>query len=158
MKLTELIENYSKLQKKYSLPSFDEMNSAFEIGKIKKDSGVLLKDIRRIIVDKFAYYLKLIETIVNPSQAPPMFMMLLKEITPEDKKIIDSVFSSFMEVELISYKLDVVSDDSNEVEFILKAFGVWNDKRAELLKILGILERNWKNASNSKKSNRDYFN
>ncbi|MBS3082247.1 hypothetical protein J4416_04975 [Candidatus Pacearchaeota archaeon] len=158
MKFIELKNNYNLLQKKHSLPEFDEMNSAFEIGKIKKDSGVLLKDIRRIIVDKFAYYLKLIETMVNPSQAPPMFMMLLKDITPEDKKIIDSVFSSFMEVELISYKLDVVSNDNNEVEFILKAFGVWNEKRSELLKILDVLERNWKNAANSKKSSRDYFN
>ena len=158
MKLAEFIESYSKLHKKYNLPGFDEMNSAFEIGKIKKDSGVLLRDIRRIIVDKFAYYLKLIETMLNPSQAPPMFMMLLKEVTIEDKKLIDSVFSSFMEVELMSYKLDVNPNDKEESEFILKAFSVWNEKRPELLSILNILERNWKKTSNSYKPNRDYFN
>ncbi|MEK6792326.1 MAG: hypothetical protein AABX96_01340 [Nanoarchaeota archaeon] len=158
MKIAELKNNYNLLQKKYSLPLFDEMNSAFEIGRIKKDSGVLLKDIRRIIVDKFAYYLKLIETMINPSQAPPMFMMLLKEVTVEDRKVIDLVFSSFMEVELISYKLDVISSDKDEVEFILKAFGVWNEKRSELIKVLQVLERNWKNASTSKKNSRDYFN
>ena len=158
MKIAQLKIDYALLQKKYSLPEFDEINSAFEIGKIKKDSGVLLRDIRRIIVDKFAYYLKLIETMVNPSQAPPMFMMLLKDITPEDKKVIDSVFTSFMGVELISYKLDVVSNDNSEVEFILKAFVVWNDKRSELLTILNILDRNWKQTASVKKSSRDYFN
>ncbi len=120
MKIAELKNDYNLLQKKHNLPGFEEMNSAFEIGKIKKDSGLLLRDIRRMIVDKFAYYLKLIETMVNPSQAPPMFMMLLKEVTVEDRKIIDLVFSSFMEIELMSYKLDVIS-------IIKRLYDGWRD-------------------------------
>ena len=158
MNLLDFKNDYLKLQKKHSLPSFEDMNSAFDIGKIKRDSGNFLRDIRRVMVEKVAHYIRLMEIIINPSQASPTFLLLLKEITSADKKVLDSVFSSFMEIELSSYKLDVVSNVKDETEFILKIFGVWNEKLQDLLKLLGMLERNWKQAPTLKKNTSNYFN
>lgn len=59
MRLNELKDNYSNLQKKYRLPDFDEMNSAFDIGRIKRDSGLLMRDIRRTMSEKISYYMRL---------------------------------------------------------------------------------------------------
>ncbi len=158
MKLSEFIEIYAKIQKKYSLPEFEEMNSSFDIGRIKRDSGNLVRDIRRGMVDKIIYYLKLIEVMINPSSASPIFLMLLKEITSEDKKVIDSVLSSFVGLEIAAHKLDISSTEKEEADLVLNIFGVWNEKKPELLRLMQILERNWKQTSVIKKNNRDYFN
>ena len=114
MNLLDFKNDYLKLQKKHSLPSFEDMSDGFDIGKIKRDSGNFLRDIRRVMVEKVAHYLRLMEIIINPSQASPTFLLLLKEITSADKKVLDSVFSSFMEIELSSYKFDFVSNYNDE--------------------------------------------
>jgi len=134
------------------------MNSSFDIGRIKRDSGNLVRDIRRGMVDKIIYYLKLIEVMINPSSASPIFLMLLKEITSEDKKVIDSVLSSFVGLEIAAHKLDISSTEKEEADLVLNIFGVWNEKKPELLRLMQILERNWKQTSVIKKNNRDYFN
>lgn len=157
MKLDELIESYGKLQKKYSLPVFEDMNSAFDISRIRRNSGNLLRDIRRVLIDKIVYYLKLTEVMVNPAQASPIFLMLLKEINAEDRKVIDSIMSSFIGLELVAHKLDVGSNEKEEAEFIARIFSVWNEKKGDLLKLIGVLERNWKQTANVKKNNRAYF-
>ncbi len=147
MEIEELKEAYAVLQKKNDLPDFNDLNSTFDIGKIERDSGNLLRDVRRAMVEKVAHYLRLMELMFNPSQASPVFLILLKEVTPADKQILDKVFSAFIEIELASYKLDVGSSDVDEVNFIKKIYDAWKDNSTELLNLLGILERNWKNAA-----------
>ena len=158
MELTELKIEYDSLQKKYNLPAFDEMNRIFDIGKIERDSGNLIRDIRRLAVEKIAHYLRLMELMQNPSQASPMFLMLLKEVNAADKQILDTVFSVFIEIELSSYKLDVDSTDKDEAEFIKKVYIIWNSNRTNLTGLLSILERNWKNMAVRNNKSRDYFN
>ena len=158
MKLPDFVELYSKLQKKYSLPSFEEMNSSFDIGRIKRDSGNLLRDIRRGMIDKIVYYLKLTEVMVNPASASPIFLMLLKEITNEDRKVIDSVLTSFVGLELAAHRLDIESNEKDEAELVLKIFSLWTEKKLELIRLISILERNWKQTAVLKKNSRDYFN
>ncbi|MEK6847135.1 MAG: hypothetical protein AABY16_03140 [Nanoarchaeota archaeon] len=158
MEIEELKSAYVGLQKKHALPVFDDLNSVFDIGKIERDSGNLLRDVRRAMVEKVAHYLRLMELMLNPSQASPIFLILLKEVTSADKQVLDKVFSSFIEIELYSYKLDVGSSDNDEADFIKKIYGVWNENRDSLLKLLNILERNWKNGSVKNHRTRDYFN
>jgi len=158
MRLEEIKNAYQKIQKKYSLPEFEEMNSVFEIGKIKRDSGNLIRDIRRIMTDKTSYFMRLIEVMINPSQAPPIFLILLKEITKEDKKILDSTFSAFMEIELDSYKLNISSTEKEEADLVKKINEIWHKQTTDLNKIINILERNWKQISSTQKQNKGYFN
>ena len=158
MEIKELKQQYEILQKKHNLPPFDDLNSTFDIGKIERDSGNLMRDVRRAMIEKVSHYLRLMELMLNPSQASPIFLILLKEITADDKRLLDAVFSSFIELEIASYSLDVKSSDSDESIFILKIYSVWNQQREQLIKLLGILERNWKQAAGSHKRIRDYFN
>jgi len=157
MKLTEFRKAYEDLQRKHELPNFDDMNGVFDIGKIKRDSGNFLRDIRRMMGEKVSYYMRLMEVMINPSQAPPTFLMLLKEITKDDKKVLDSVFTAFMDIEISSYKLNVNSTDAEEVDFINKIYKIWNEKTHELIKIIDILDRNWKQVDKLPKQSRGYF-
>ena len=158
MEIDELRNAYAVLQKNYNLPSFDELNAMFDIGKIERDSGNLLRDVRRAMVEKVAHYLRLMELMINPSQASPIFLILLKEITSVDRQVLDKVFSAFIEIELGSYKLDVGSSDSDETDFIRKVYEIWTSNRDELIKLISILDRNWKNNSVKNHRTREYFN
>lgn len=155
MELAELKKNYEVLRKKHSLPDFDVINNDFDIGKIDVDSGNLIKDVRRMIMEKVVHYIRLAELMFNPSQASPVFMIMLKEVTSEDKKTIDLVLKSLVDLELKSYKLDLEYSEKTEADFIKEVNNVWNKNRALMLRLLNILYRNW-NAINSKKE-KGYF-
>ncbi len=158
MKLNELEQIYETIRKKHQLPSFKDINAKFDIGKIKRDSGNLLREIRHVMNEKISYFMRLIEAMINPSQAPPTFMILVKEINKEDKKLLDSLFSSFMNLELESYRLNIESTEFEESKFIEKIWKVWNENQPNLNKIIDILERNWNKTSTIPKQNKGYFN
>ncbi len=158
MELIELKKIYGNFEKKYNLPSFDNMNLSFEIGRIEIDSGNLLRDVRKFATEKIAHYVRLIEIMLNPSQASPMFLLLLREITAKDKKIIEEVFSVFIDLEISSYYLDVNSSESKEAEIINKIYSVWFTQKSNIESIIGILERNSKSNVNTNNKAKNYFN
>ncbi len=159
MELSELKQEYEKLRNTHNLPTFEEMNIIFELGKIEKNTGNLLRDIRKICAEKTSHYLRLIELMLNPAQASPIFLILLKEVNAQDKKVMDEVFTSFMDLEIEFYKLDVEYSAEGEANFIKKVYETWNNNVAKILKIIEILERNWKNNNNKQNvKSRDYFN
>ena len=54
-------EEYNKIQEKYDLPSFEELNSDFAIEKAAdNETEYLVREIRRYVSDKLFNYLKLI--------------------------------------------------------------------------------------------------
>ena len=62
---------YGKLQKKYSLPSFENLNEDFQIEKVCcEETELVLKEISKIMGEKFSSYHRLVETLVNPTNAP----------------------------------------------------------------------------------------
>ena len=66
-KLQELKDQYSELQKKHNLPSFDEMNKDFYIEKLAElESDLLMREIRKFISDRLYNYLRFIENLLNP--------------------------------------------------------------------------------------------
>ena len=158
MELLELKQDYDKLRKERSLPSFDELNYAFDIGKIERDSGNLLRDVRKMCSEKISHYLRLLELMLNPSQASPMFLVLLKEVTAQDRKVMDKVFTSFIELEINSYKLDIKSSPEDESAFIKYVYKIWVENSSDVLHLVGILERNFKTSNKQAVKSKDYFN
>ena len=156
MELDELKKRYEVLQKKYKLPGFDELNSRFDIGKIERYTGNLLRDIRAVMMERIVHYVRLLELMLNPGQATPIFMILLREINNLDKEVMNRVFNGFVSLELKSFKLDVDSIDEKEAEHIKEIFEIWNKTRDDLIKLVDIMERNLK--SGQKKKDKDYFN
>ena len=60
-------EVYKKLQKKYALPNYKELNKNFEIAYIE-DPFFLLRSIRRRIHEKIVFFAKVSEKILFPNQ------------------------------------------------------------------------------------------
>lgn len=156
MELLELKKKYLELKKEYGLPGFDNLNMRFDIGKIERFSGNLLRDIRTVMMERVVHYVRLLELMINPGQSTPVFMIFLKEINTMDKEIMNRVFNSFVSLELMSFKLDVETNEKKEAEHINRIFEVWNNTKEDLNKLIDIMERNWK--SGQKRNNKDYFN
>jgi hypothetical protein len=84
--LDELKKEYEKHKKKYNLPEFTDLNKLFDIEDVSIDTEFLLRKIRRSVSEKVAGYLRFIEIILNPSNAPIFFFKLVKKLDNDDKE------------------------------------------------------------------------
>jgi hypothetical protein len=152
--LSDLKEKYSVLVEKHGLPSFKEMNEVFEIEKIDRESDTLLRTVRKVIMDKVLNSLNFIEMLLNPVNAPRMYMVYVNGVNPEERKKLDKLYSGFgkMLVKSIQRELDYSEDE--EAKLIKELYGTWNDLKEDFMAIL----KNVENPKVSeKKKERDYF-
>jgi len=142
--LAELKKGYEKLKIRYKLPSFNELNTDFEIEKLQdRETDFLLRQIRRAMIEKIAVVLRFLEIIVNPTegQAPLYVFSVIKNISPEMKKIIEKVYKELTVIELGSLSLDIDYDEKNEAKFISEICKKWpliKKDLKEITKKLGV--------------------
>ncbi|MDP4039184.1 MAG: hypothetical protein Q8P57_01215 [Candidatus Pacearchaeota archaeon] len=157
MEIEDIKKKYGVLKKKYNLPSFDEVDSDFGIGKIENFSGDILKEIRGAMMEKVVHYVRLMEMMISPSQNSPVFMVFLREINEENKSIMNKVLKSFVGLELSAFRLDIDSKQTKEAEQINKIFTAWNNSKKDLNKLIDMMESNWNGVQKENKSYRGYF-
>jgi len=142
LNLEALKKRYKKLQKKYKLPSFNELNQEFEIEKIQeKETDFLLREIRKIISDKIAAFLRLFELFINPTSAPIFILNVIKTLTLKDKELIERIYHKLVYLELTSMVRDINYNEKKEVEFIKKTAKKWKEIKVDLNQFSLILER-----------------
>ena len=141
MKLKELKENYENLAKKYSLPDFDELNENFEIGKINRDNGILLRTIRKVIMEKIVSSLGFVEMLLNPVNAPRMYQSYIRSIDLEDKKRIDKIYLSFADLSMGSLECEIDYSEKNEAELIKKIVAAWNEIKPDFRDIFAKIRK-----------------
>ncbi len=154
--LNELKKDYEKLRKKYNLPAFKQLNEDFDIEKVSQhDTDCLLREIRKAIMDKVIAYLKFIEMLLNPSNAPIFFFALVKGLTSADKRILEKMYEKIGGFEIEVIALDCRYDERQEAEFIKKIASEWKSISEDMLKLSESLKRNWN--QKSRKDERGYF-
>jgi hypothetical protein len=147
-------ETYEKLQKKYSLPGFDELNREFEIERLKS-SSFLLKDIRRNMIEKISSVIKLLEMMMNPTAAPIFMFAVLKNIKADTKKQIETLYKELTSVTITMVRLDISFDEKAEADAIKNIFKKWNSNKPQIIGICNSMEDAWKESS--KKSEKSYL-
>jgi len=135
--LDGLRKDYDEFKEKYELPEFSELNKLFEVEDIEScETEFLIRKIRRVISDKIAGYLKFVEIILNPSNAPMFIFKMIKKLDSDDKKNLTDIYEKFGMFEIEMIKLDLDYSEVNEVEFIKKFFRKFDVIRKQLLKIV----------------------
>ncbi len=153
--LEKLKKDYEKLRKKYRIPSFKDLNEAFDIEEAAEiESDCILRQIRKRMMDKVVAYLRFIEMLLNPSNAPIFFFALVKGLTASDKKLLEKVYEELGEFEISVVALDCKYSEAGEAEFINKLFSEWKEISEEVLEISEILKKNWN--QKSRESERGY--
>jgi len=155
-KLENLKKEYSKLQKKYSLPPFEKLNEDFGIEKASEsESEIPIREIRKQISEKIYNYLRLVETLINPVNAPMSILSVVKTLNIEDRNKLAEVYKKFVKSEIQLVLTDVEFSEKREAEFIKETFKTWQEAKKEMIDVLGKVEKNLENKSES--NGRKYF-
>ena len=142
--LEKLKKKYLKLQKKYSLPSFEEMNKDFNIEKISQiETEYLLREIRKSMSEKFSAYLRFTENILNPVNSSMFMMSIIKTIDMKNKNFISKIYGKLAKKESEMFKLDLEFSIERDAEYIKNSFSFWQDLKKDLHKISDLIESNW---------------
>ena len=137
--LEELKQAYNQFKDKYDLPEFFDINKVFDIEDIDIETEFLLRKVRRIVSDKIAGYLRFVEIILNPSNAPMFFFKLIKKLGEEDKKQLTEIYEQLSKFELEIIRLDLDYNEDKEAEFIKKVYDVFSNEISK--KLLDIVEK-----------------
>jgi len=151
--LEDLKKDYSELEKKYKLPSFDEINDNFEIEKMDRKSDVLLKIIRKVMMDKVINIMNFLEMFLNPMNAPRMYHGYLKAMAESDKKVVEGIYGQLADLIFISLERDIKYDVAKEAEVVKKIIDVWSKVSVDLD---GLIIK-MKNPGESVKKEKSYF-
>jgi len=147
-------EKYEELKKKYKLPSYEEVNTEFELESIEKPV-FLLNDIGRKINEKLDYYLAILENILNPESS--LASMYECKVTGEgSKKEINLLYKKMMVMKRSCDVARVNNSEKDVGEFVSAFFKEWEETKPKLLKLISMLKEEWKK-SEGKKESFSYF-
>ena len=139
-----LKENYLEIQKEYSLPEFDKLNEDFNIEKIaESETDFLVREIRKYVTDKFSNYLRFIETILNPVNAQFFVFSFIKTLGSSEKETLSEIYKKLAKKEVEVIELDIKFSEEKEAEFVKDSYKIWQDIKEDLLKIIGVVKKNW---------------
>jgi hypothetical protein len=151
-----LKEEYKKIEEKFELPSFEKLEEDFDMEKIlDKGEGLLVRDVRRVILEKLSSYLHLFETLINPA-SPPMFVFtFMKNLSEQDKKEIKAIYKELSRLQIETIKLDTIFDEKKEVSFIKRAHSQWQDLKKRVYALVETFEKEFE--KNTETKEKSYF-
>ncbi|MEK6830468.1 MAG: hypothetical protein AABX77_00375 [Nanoarchaeota archaeon] len=153
--IEELKEKYEKFKTKYNLPEFTELNKLFDVEEISPETEFLLKKIRRITTERITEYLRFIDIILNPSNAPIFFFRLVKKLNINDRNSLMGIYEKLEKFELQAIALDIEYSEKKEAETIKEIFKVFDNSVKK--DFLATIEKLNGEEENSKKINGSYF-
>jgi len=143
-KLNQLKKDYAKLGGKYKLPSFKELNEEFDIEKVQEiETETLLREIRKVIMDKVLAYLRFVEMFLNPTNAPLFFLAIMKNLDSSDKKVLEELYEKLGKMEIKVIAVDNEYSEKTEAEFIKHLCSEWRDVKEGIKKVSISLEKCW---------------
>ncbi|MEK6889770.1 MAG: hypothetical protein AABW82_03065 [Nanoarchaeota archaeon] len=154
MELKELKNLYSGYEKKYKLPGFDKLNEQFEIEKIDRESGILMRVIRKIMMDKVVNSLAFLDMIANPMNAPRIYLSFIKSISEKDKEVMEKLYDTFGNLSLSCLALELDYSEKKEAEMVKSIYEQWEKARPEFS---DLLKRVHKPLKNDVKKEKSYF-
>lgn len=156
--IEELKEAYENLVKDFPLPEFDDLNADFGIEKIQEDdTDFLIREVRRYISDKFGAYLRLIESILQPTNSQMFVFMMIKALSSDDMAKLQEIYKKLARKEIEVIELDLKFDSEKEAAFINSANEMWQEVREELILVVEKIKNNWSNESSSIDRDRNYY-
>jgi len=144
--LEQFKKEFSKLQKKFDLPGFEELNQDFAIEKLcDVETDCLVREVRKFISEKLYNYLRFVESVLQPVNSPMFVFFLLKSLGLEEKNKLKEIYSKLSRLEVDLLEVDVCYSEEKEVAFIKEAFKIWQEIKQEVLEISKVAKKNWDN-------------
>ncbi len=136
-----LKKKYELLRKKHRLPSFDELDSEFEIGKID-DGTFLLRELRRKVADKIGEAGAIVEEVLQPD-ANLAGLYESRVFDEAEKKALFEIFKKLMTYNRMAMELSIKNSEKEDAEFIKSIHTEWKALSPQLLKFIRQLRESW---------------
>lgn len=130
-------EQYEKIQGQYSLPAFSVLNRDFELDKIDVETEFVLRTVRKCMLEKVINALNFFDMLLNPSQAPRMYLPFLRTMTTQDKADLEQLYGAFGQVSVDCLPLELGYDEKQEAEMIVRIAQCWNVQKPVFLRLVG---------------------
>jgi len=144
MDLETLKKHYSVIQKKHNLPSFEDMNKDFHIeGLVEIETEHLARAVRKFMSDKLQNYLRFVEAILNPSNAPMFIFSVIKTLNEADRKKVSEIYKKLSRFEIDIIELDTVFSEEKDVKFIKEFYSTWQEVKKDMIALVGVIRENW---------------
>ena len=156
MGLEQLKIEYLVLHKKYDLPGFKEMNEDFYIEKIaENETEMLMREVRRMVGDRLANYMRFIENLLNPVNVPMFVFSIIKLIGAEEKKKLQEIYKKLIKNEIKFVGRDLEFDEAKEAEFIKGSYRLWQEMKKEISGVFEMVDKNWE--TKTEENSKGYF-
>ena len=142
--LQRLKQKYEEIRSVNSLPSFEQLNQDFHIEKLAEiETDYLIREIRKFIGDKLMSYLRFIEGLLNPVNAPMFVFSMIKLIDSEEKKKLSDIYKELVKKEVGFIELDLEFNQQKEYEFVRNSYEFWQKAKKETLEIMNKINNKW---------------
>jgi len=141
-KMEEIKKKYEDLEKKYKLPSFNNLNNEFEITTIEHEE-FLLREIRRKIIEKMELYTKVLESLLQPNTDSLSDMYECRIFGDEEKDKLFKLFKRLMYFDRLSIETSIDENDKKSAEFINDIWKEWDKIKKELSIFIKKLKEEW---------------
>jgi hypothetical protein len=148
-------KEYLKMQKKYSLPAWKDVDHVFEVSHLDKSTHIL-RDIRRRVTEKMDHYVKILEGIINP-ETTISGLHECKYFNDDEKKQLFDLYRKLMAHMRQADMLTVLLDDKEEAVYINSLYKEWPSLQKELKAMLGKLKKCWVEEEVSDQEKIGYF-
>ncbi len=156
MGIEELKIEYSKLEKKYSLPKFEQLDGEFEIRAIELErSGILIKAILRWTTNKLNLFMNYLEPVITTPPQNLHSLIEIRNISDEDRK---KMFEFYKEVSaLLHENLAIEIKSEKEIAHqIKKVWKVWPKIKKEEINFLEKITMAWEKKEEDPKVKAEY--
>jgi hypothetical protein len=134
--LKQLTEQYPLLQTKYGLLSLSDLNRDFELDKIDVETEFLARTIRKCMMDKMVNSLNFLDMLLNPQQAPRIYLPFLQTMSVQDKQVIEQLYGAFGQISLDCLSLELRYVEEQEAKMILRIAQCWNEQKSAFLELM----------------------
>ena len=144
--IEDLKKRYNEIAKKKNLPSWEELDSEYELGHIGPIMEVSfpLRFVRRRIGDRFAWAANFLQGLLQPNPSSVVSMQESKFFTELDRKKVVELLKGLMHLERINLSLDIANNDEDSVKWIKDAHKKWVESKKDLTNLTEKMKTGWK--------------
>lgn len=140
---------YDPIQKKWDLPSFSDLDRAFEISLIEEDKWIV-RNVRKKIGERLELVIDVVQRILQPDTNSFADMYECKFFSGSDKDKLFVLFKHVMYWYRRSIELEIVQDEKSDAEFIRQALNEWLHIKKSVLPFVTKLKTVWVEREESK--------
>jgi hypothetical protein len=137
----DIKKGYEVLKGKFNLPSFEELDSEFEISAIESES-FLIRKIRRKLAERAEEAVSLAEEALQPdNNLSDLYES--RVLTESEKRELFELYKKLMSSNRKLTELSILNDDKSDADFIIFFSEEWKGIKPQLAKFIARLKESW---------------